>query len=135
MCLALEQMEPKKEMENFVRDYSTGNAIPEPPTFINYANTDAPPVNHNCIVTCPALFAHTSQRPPKSGAVSPLDEGSPFDIAGTANHAGVSAGGGPSMEGSTMSRSGTQKLQSGRCHAPNRFGTVNMEDNVYIKRS
>jgi len=22
-----------------------------------------------------------------------------------------------------------------RCHAPNRFGTVNMEDNVYIKRS
>jgi len=25
MRLALEQMEPKKEMENFVRDYSTGN--------------------------------------------------------------------------------------------------------------
>lgn len=117
MRLALEQMEPEKEMENFVRDYSTGNAIPEPPTFINYANTDAPPVNHNRIVTRPALFARTSQRPPKSGAVSPLDEGSPFDIAGTANHAGVGAGGGPSMEGSTMSRSGTQKSQSGRSYA------------------
>jgi len=104
-------------MENFIHDYSTGNAIPEPPTFINYANTDAPPVNHNRIVTRPALFACTSQRPPKSSAVSPLDEGSPFDIAGTANHAGIGAGGGPSMEGSTMSRSGTQKSQSGRSYA------------------
>jgi len=25
--------------------------------------------------------------------------------------------------------------QQARCHAPNRFGTVNMEDNIYIKRS
>lgn len=114
MRLALEQMEPEKEMENFVRDYGTGNTIPEPPTFINYANTDAPPVNHNRIVTRPVLFARTSQRPPKSGAVSPQDEGLPFD---TANHAGVGAGGGPSMEGSTMSRSGTQRSQSSRSHA------------------
>ena len=27
------------------------------------------------------------------------------------------------------------KALTTRCHAPNRFGTVNMEDNVYIKRS
>ena len=26
-------------------------------------------------------------------------------------------------------------VSSSRCHAPNRFGTVNMEDNVNIKRS
>jgi len=28
-----------------------------------------------------------------------------------------------------------QLVEAMRCHAPNRFGTVNMEDNVYIKRS
>ncbi|KAG6805199.1 hypothetical protein H0H93_005352, partial [Arthromyces matolae] len=31
--LALEQMEPEKDMENFVRDYGTGNQIPDPPAF------------------------------------------------------------------------------------------------------
>ena len=116
MRLALEQMEPEKEMENFVRDYGTGSVIPEPPTFVNYANTDAPPVNHNRIVTRPALFSRTSQRPPKSGAVSPQDEASPFDMAGSANHAGVGAGGGPLMEGG-ISRSGTHKSHSGRSQA------------------
>jgi len=30
---------------------------------------------------------------------------------------------------------GEARVQSTRCHAPNRFGTVNMEDNVNIKRS
>ena len=28
-----------------------------------------------------------------------------------------------------------RQVPSARCHAPNRFGTVNMEDNVNIKRS
>ncbi|KAL4068736.1 hypothetical protein V8B97DRAFT_2008657 [Scleroderma yunnanense] len=114
MRLALEQMEPDKEMENFVRDYSTGNAIPEPPAFINYANTDAPPVNPNRILTRPALFARTSQRPPKLNATSPQEEEPPYDITGPANHAGVGAGGGPPTEGSTVSRSATYRSQSGR---------------------
>ncbi|KAI6100590.1 hypothetical protein F5141DRAFT_1190326 [Pisolithus sp. B1] len=91
MRLALEQMEPDKEMDNFVRDYGTGSAIPEPPSFINYTNTDAPPVNHNRIMTRPAAFGRVTQRALKS--MTAQDEEVPFETG--ANHAGVGAGGGP----------------------------------------
>lgn len=39
--VSLEQLEPERDMENFVRDYGTGNEIPEPPRFINYSSPDA----------------------------------------------------------------------------------------------
>ncbi|KAG6332130.1 hypothetical protein ID866_6960 [Astraeus odoratus] len=117
MRLALEQMEPDKEMENFVRDYSTGNSIPEPPPFINYANTDAPPFNSNRIVTRPAAFPRISQRVAKSVAVSPQDEEPPYGSENL-NHAGVGAGGGPpAAEGSSLTRNGTHKSASGRSQA------------------
>ncbi|KAH8110552.1 hypothetical protein DFH11DRAFT_1514214 [Phellopilus nigrolimitatus] len=39
--IALEQLEPERDMENFVRDYGTGNEIPDPPRFISYTNPEA----------------------------------------------------------------------------------------------
>ncbi|KAI5122334.1 hypothetical protein M0805_002501 [Coniferiporia weirii] len=38
--ISLEQLEPDRDMENFVRDYGTGNEIPEPPQFISYTNLE-----------------------------------------------------------------------------------------------
>ncbi|KAN0081661.1 hypothetical protein V8E55_009285 [Tylopilus felleus] len=108
--LALEQLEPEKDMENFVRDYGTGNAIPQPPAFVNYANTDAPPVSSSRIITRPAVFARNTQRP--SRAAAPLQDNEPSDDT---NLAGVGAGGsgGPSRstppDAAPVSRNGTQK--------------------------
>lgn len=110
MRLALEQLEPEKDMENFVRDYGTGNAIPEPPGFVNYANTDAPPVSSSRVTTRPANFARTTQRASRSNTLPPDDE--PYDDT---NRAGVGAGGNgaPSrstpIDSSSLSRRGTQK--------------------------
>ena len=36
-------MDTERDMENFVRDYGTGNAIYDPPQFVNYASPDAVP--------------------------------------------------------------------------------------------
>ncbi|KAI6043491.1 hypothetical protein EDC04DRAFT_710864 [Pisolithus marmoratus] len=119
MRLALEQMEPDKEMDNFVRDYGTGSAIPEPPTFIDYANTDAPPVNHNRIMTRPAAFARVTQRVLKS--MPAQEEETPFDTG--ANHAGIGAGGGPPTRGAPteadLSRSATHRSQKSQANGIN----------------
>lgn len=119
MRLALEQMEPDKEMDNFVRDYGTGSAIPEPPSFINYTNTDAPPVNHNRIMTRPAAFGRVTQRALKS--MTAQDEEVPFETG--ANHAGVGAGGGPPTRGALteadLSRSATHKSQRSQANGIN----------------
>ncbi|KAI6002014.1 hypothetical protein EDD15DRAFT_2473073 [Pisolithus albus] len=119
MRLALEQMEPEKEMDNFVHDYGTGNAIPEPPTFVNYANTGAPPVNHNRIMTHLAVFGRVTQRVMKP--VTTQDEDVPFKSG--ANHAGVGAGGGPLSRGALteadLSRSATHKSQRSQANGIN----------------
>ncbi|KAI5990501.1 hypothetical protein EDD15DRAFT_2452693 [Pisolithus albus] len=119
MRLALEQMEPEKEMDNFVHDYGTGNAIPEPPTFVNYANTSAPPINHNRIMTRPAVFGRVTQRVMKP--VTTQDEDIPFESG--ANHAGVGAGGGPLSRGALtktdLSRSATHKSQRSQANGIN----------------
>ncbi|KAF9222396.1 hypothetical protein BS17DRAFT_708984 [Gyrodon lividus] len=116
MRLALEQLEPDKDMENFVRDYGTGNAIPEPPVFVNYANTDAPHVSSTRVATRPASFMRSSQRPLVSRAAPLPQDDDPYDDT---NHAGVGAGGGgPSRstppESAALSRSATQRSTSGR---------------------
>ncbi|KAH7929586.1 hypothetical protein BV22DRAFT_1002479 [Leucogyrophana mollusca] len=115
MRLALEQMEPEKDMENFVRDYGTGNAIPEPPTFVNYTSTDAPPPSSSRTTTRPAAFVRSTQRataprnPPQAAQESePVDD---------TNHAGVGAGGGGRGSVTTetsLSRSGTTRSQRSR---------------------
>ena len=95
-------------MENFVRDYGTGNAIPEPPMFVNYANTDAPPVSSSRVVMRPSSFVRSSQRTNRPAMLPQDDE--PYDDM---NHAGVGAGGPsrstPDAAPAALSRSATQK--------------------------
>ena len=110
MRLTLEQLEPEKDMENFVHDYGTGNVIPEPPMFINYASTDAPPVSSSQIVTRPSSFICTTQRPGCAATLGQDDEA--YD---NTNHAGVgaSSSGVPpcntTADATALSRSVTQK--------------------------
>ncbi|PCH36593.1 hypothetical protein WOLCODRAFT_140515 [Wolfiporia cocos MD-104 SS10] len=92
--LALEMLEPERDMENFVRDYGTGSAIPDPPAFVNYANPDAVPPSSQRPSTRPADFARTSQRA-RQAPQSPLpqDEEEPPE-----NMTGVGRGGGRPAE-------------------------------------
>lgn len=105
-------------MENFVRDYGTGNSIPESPLFVNYANTDAPPVSSTRVVTRPANFVRSTQRVNRAATLSHDDE-----VYDDANHAGVGArgSGGPSRSTPTdpvpLSRSATQISTSPRSQA------------------
>ena len=72
-------------MENFVRDYGTGNAIPDPPAFVNYANPDAVPPSSQRPTTRPASFHRSSQRarpPPSAPSPPPQDDGPPVDNTG-----------------------------------------------------
>lgn len=64
-------------MENFVRDYSTGNAMPDPPQFVNYANPDAVPASASRQTSRPANFVRSSNRhnlPRSDFAPPPEDE-------------------------------------------------------------
>lgn len=57
---ALDQLEPERDVENFVEEYGTGNAIPDPPIFIPY--TDGPDASPS---------GGSSSSPPPRSAVSP----------------------------------------------------------------
>ncbi|KNZ74046.1 Septation protein imp2 [Termitomyces sp. J132] len=72
--VALEQMEPEKDMENFVRDYGTGNQIPDPPAFVNYNTPDAIPSSSSKPMFHPANFIRTSNREPVQRQNSLPDE-------------------------------------------------------------
>ncbi|KAF8161378.1 hypothetical protein B0H34DRAFT_653929 [Crassisporium funariophilum] len=87
--LALEQMEPEKDMENFVRDYGTGNQIPDPPAFVNYQTSDAIPSSSARPTSRPAQFIRSSSReiPIRQNSIPPHEEP-------VVNTAGVGAGGG-----------------------------------------
>ncbi|KAG5340220.1 hypothetical protein C0989_002505 [Termitomyces sp. Mn162] len=87
--VALEQMEPEKDMENFVRDYGTGNQIPDPPAFVNYNTPDAIPSSSSKPTFHPANFIRTSNREPVQRQNSLPDEPE-------TNAAGIGAGGGAS---------------------------------------
>lgn len=86
MRLALEQMEPEKDMENFVRDYGTGNAIPDPPSFVNYNNSEAVPSGSSRPTSRPAQFPRSSQR-----SLLPRHPPPPEDEEPLENTAGVGA--------------------------------------------
>jgi len=74
--VALEQFEPEKDIENFVRDYGTGNAIPDPPQFVNYANPDAIPASSSRATSHTAHFVRASNRSnqPRQEFVPPPEE-------------------------------------------------------------
>ncbi|KAF7294095.1 hypothetical protein MKEN_01456100 [Mycena kentingensis (nom. inval.)] len=61
--LALEQMEPERDQENFVRSYGTGNQIPDPPPFVDYTNPHAIPSASARTTYRVANFPRSSQRP------------------------------------------------------------------------
>ena len=82
-------MELEREMEGFVRDYGTGNQIPDPPAFVNYQTPDAIPSASARPTTRPAQFTRSTTReiPMRQNSV-------PADDEPMTNTAGVGAGGG-----------------------------------------
>ena len=62
-------------MENFVRDYGTGNAVPDPPLFIDYSSPDAQPASSQRPTTHVSNFARQTQR--QRQATSPLQNSQP----------------------------------------------------------
>jgi hypothetical protein len=77
-------------MENFVRDYGTGNLIPNPPGFVNYASADAPSSSSRP-TTRTAQFARSSQRAALRAAAAAAAQ--PPAEEPVTNTAGVGAGG------------------------------------------
>ncbi|KAG6853673.1 hypothetical protein C0991_002472 [Blastosporella zonata] len=90
MRVALEQMEPEKDMENFVRDYGTGDQIPDPPAFVNYNTPDAIPSSSSKPTFHTAQFVRSSQRETvqRQNSIPPPEEP---EIPQT-NTAGIGAG-------------------------------------------
>ncbi|KLO09702.1 hypothetical protein SCHPADRAFT_922307 [Schizopora paradoxa] len=86
--LALEQLEPERDMENFVRDYGTGNEVSEPPRFFSYTNPESSSSSSSRQATKYAHFPRASQRqfPPPPARPPPEEE--PLD----AGNAGIGAG-------------------------------------------
>ena len=74
-------------MENFVRDYGTGNQIPDPPAFVNYNTPDVIPSSSSRPTTRPAQFTRSSQREivPRQSSAPPSEP--------EVNTAGIGAGG------------------------------------------
>ena len=95
-------------MENFVRDYGTGNAIPDPPPFIDYASPDAQPASSQRPTAHPSTYVRQTQRsrqvPPAAQNQPPEPEEEPV------NYTGVGAGG----RDSQLQRSQTQSRASTR---------------------
>ncbi|KZT05408.1 uncharacterized protein LAESUDRAFT_813521 [Laetiporus sulphureus 93-53] len=87
--LSLEQVEPERDMQNFVREYGTGNDIPDPPGFVNYANPNAIPSASQPPSTRPANFARTSGRPRETAPSPPPPDD---DQEPSTNLAGVGLG-------------------------------------------
>ncbi|TFK44993.1 hypothetical protein BDQ12DRAFT_661624 [Crucibulum laeve] len=134
MRLSLEQMEPEKDMENFVRDYGTGNLIPDPPAFVNYNTPDAIPSSSARPTSRPAHFVRSSQRePPLRQNSIPPPEDEPI-----INSAGVGAGGGrrvdAQLDGSPISRHSTQ-IQPGPSPQPSHVNGYNGNQNNNVGSS
>ena len=82
-------MELEKEMEGFVRDYGTGNLIPDPPAFVNYQTPDAIPSASARPTSRPAQFTRSTTR-----EIPIQQDSTPVDDEPVTNTAGVGAGGG-----------------------------------------
>lgn len=62
MRVALEQLEPAKELVHFVTDYGTGNSISDPPPFIPYDVQDPASTSQSVGATRPADFTRVSRK-------------------------------------------------------------------------
>ena len=105
-------------MESFVRDYGTGNSIPDPPAFVNYASPDAVPPSSQRPSARPANFHRTSQRPrPPPSSPPPAEDGPPVDNTGigsgqrrgTMDSASQPLGDGQLARGRSQSRTSTRQ--------------------------
>ncbi|KAJ6497415.1 SH3 domain-containing protein [Mycena sanguinolenta] len=61
----LDQLEPDKDVENFVQEYGTGNSIPDPPVFVPYPEQqpDSSSNSKSTPGSRPAQFVRASARP------------------------------------------------------------------------
>ena len=118
-------MELEREIEGFVRDYGTGNLIPDPPAFVNYQTPDAIPSASARPTSRPAQFTRSTTRE------VPIRQPSiPVDDEPVTNAAGVGAGGGlrrsdthNQREGADLSRQPTRNSQPPPQQAPYTNGT------------
>ncbi|KAI0629463.1 hypothetical protein C8Q77DRAFT_1180874 [Trametes polyzona] len=111
--LALEQLEVEKDMENFVRDYGTGNGIPEPPPFIDYASPDAQPASQQRPTMRPANFSRQSQRA-RQPMAPPQQQQAPEPEEEPPNMTGVGSASAPRPSDAPLQRSQTQSRASTR---------------------
>ncbi|KAJ7072907.1 SH3 domain-containing protein [Mycena amicta] len=59
----LDQLEPDKDVENFVHEYGTGNSIPDPPVFVPYVGEQPDSSSRQVPGSRPANFGRASARP------------------------------------------------------------------------
>ncbi|KAJ6593158.1 hypothetical protein B0H19DRAFT_1245961 [Mycena capillaripes] len=116
MRLALEQMEPEKDMENFVRDYGTGNQIPDPPAFVNFSDPNAIPTSSSRPTFRSSNFPRSSQRPPpmRRNSIQPEEEEPAVNTAGVGANGGVRRGDEPAAASTaaSVSRQNTQNRRA-----------------------
>ncbi|KAF7289213.1 SH3-domain-containing protein [Mycena indigotica] len=62
----LDQLEPDKDVENFVHEYGTGNSIPDPPVFVPYRDQQPDGSSRQVPGSRPANFKRASARPTAS---------------------------------------------------------------------
>ncbi|KAH7099880.1 hypothetical protein BKA62DRAFT_640553 [Auriculariales sp. MPI-PUGE-AT-0066] len=117
--IALEAVDSAIEQENFVRDYTTGPLIPDPPVFIDYVNLD--PNNMPEASTRMANYARSTTRPQM--AMRPEDE------EPTGNQAGIGAGGGNAPPPQT-SEERPAEISQARSRANSRAQSIAADDRV-----
>ena len=113
--LALESFEPEKDHESFVRDYGTGNAMPDPPQFVNYSSADGAPLTSSAskVTSRPAQFTRVTQRINRLSTTAPPPQPEDEPVVNTA---GVGSGNRPPntndntpARGTNLSRSSTRR--------------------------
>jgi hypothetical protein len=117
--LALESFEPEKDHESFVRDYGTGNAMPDPPHFVNYSSAEGVPLTSSAskVTSRPAQFARVTQRINRLATAAP-PQPQPEDEP-VVNTAGVGSGNRPpNPNDNTLARGPTLSRSSTRRQAP-----------------
>ncbi|KAJ7188987.1 SH3 domain-containing protein [Mycena filopes] len=100
----LDQLEPDKDVENFVQEYGTGNSIPDPPVFVPYPGQQPDPAAKTTPGSRPAEFVRASARPApaypseQEAAASPEQPAQQPQRADTMSDAGSTRGAGAAAD-------------------------------------
>jgi hypothetical protein len=118
--LALESFEPEKDQECFVRGYGTGNAMPDPPHFVNYSSAEGALTSSASKVTSrPAQFTRVTQRINRLSTAAPPQQQPQHEDEPVVNTAGVGSGNRPPNPNDAMlARGGNLSRSSTRRQAP-----------------